>query len=116
MKKAIEIWGDSKQTRSFLIVDECIEETIRLMRFDIIGPLNIGSDEMVTINQLLDLATEISGKKIQKKYIKGAEGVGERNSENKLIREKLGWAPSNSLERGLGITYSWILKQIYNAK
>jgi GDP-D-mannose 3', 5'-epimerase len=105
----IEIWGDGKQTRSFLIVDECIEGTIRLMRSNFMGPVNIGSDEMVTINQLVDLVTKISGKKIQKKHIEGPEGVRGRNSENTLIKEKLNWAPTNSLKRGLDITYKWIL-------
>jgi len=93
----IEIWGDGKQTRSFLIVDECIEGTIRLMRSDFMGPVNIGSDEMVTINQLVDLVTQISKKKIFKKHIKGPEGVRGRNSENTLIKETLKWAPTNSL-------------------
>jgi nucleoside-diphosphate-sugar epimerase len=108
----IEIWGDGLQTRSFLIVDECIEGTIRLMRSNFIGPVNIGSDEMVTIDQLVDLVAVISGKKIHKKHIKGPEGVRGRNSENSLIKEKLNWAPSNSLKWGLEKTYPWILSQI----
>jgi GDP-D-mannose 3',5'-epimerase len=108
----IEIWGDGKQTRSFLIVDECIEGTVRLMRSDYMGPVNIGSDEMVTIDQLVDLVTGISGKKINKKHIKGPEGVRGRNSENTLIKDTLGWAPSNSLRWGLNKTYPWILEQI----
>jgi GDP-D-mannose 3',5'-epimerase len=108
----IEIWGDGKQTRSFLIVDECIEGTIRLMRSNFMGPVNIGSDEMVTINQLVDLITKISGKKIIKKHIKGPEGVRGRNSENTLIKEKLNWAPTNSLRWGLEKTYPWIVEQI----
>jgi nucleoside-diphosphate-sugar epimerase len=108
----IEIWGDGKQTRSFLIVDECIEGTIRLMRSNFMGPVNIGSDEMVTINQLVDLVTQISKKKIFKKHIKGPEGVRGRNSENTLIKETLNWAPTNSLKRGLEATYPWIVSQI----
>jgi nucleoside-diphosphate-sugar epimerase len=108
----IEIWGDGEQTRSFLIVDECIEGTIRLMRSDFMGPVNIGSDEMVTINQLVGLVSEISNKKITKKHIKGPEGVRGRNSENTLIKEKLNWAPSHSLKRGLELTYPWIVNQI----
>jgi GDP-D-mannose 3',5'-epimerase len=108
----IEIWGDGKQTRSFLIIDECIEGTSRLMRSDFIGPVNIGSDEMVTINQLVDLVTEISGKRIRKKYIKGPEGVRGRNSENTLIKKELGWAPTNSLKRGIEETYKWIFTQV----
>jgi GDP-D-mannose 3',5'-epimerase len=108
----IEIWGDGKQTRSFLFVDDCIEGTIRLMRSNFMGPVNIGSDEMVTINQLVDFVTEISGKKIHKKHIKGPEGVRGRNSENTLIKEKLNWAPTNSLNWGLKKTYPWIVSQI----
>jgi nucleoside-diphosphate-sugar epimerase len=108
----IEIWGDGEQTRSFLIVDECIEGTIRLMRSGFMGPVNIGSNEMVTINQLVDLVTQISEKKIFKKHIKGPEGVRGRNSENTLIKEKLKWAPTNSLKRGLEATYPWIASQI----
>jgi GDP-D-mannose 3', 5'-epimerase len=108
----IEIWGDGKQTRSFLIVDECIEGTTRLMRSHFMGPINIGSDEMVTINELVDLVAEISGKKIRKKHIEGPEGVRGRNSENTLIKEKLDWAPTNSLKRGLEKTYPWIDRQI----
>jgi GDP-D-mannose 3',5'-epimerase len=108
----IEIWGDGKQTRSFLIVDECIEGTVRLMRSDFMGPVNIGSDEMVTINQLVDLITQISGKKIIVKHIKGPEGVRGRNSENTLINKKLDWAPTNSLKWGLQKTYPWIVSQI----
>ena len=109
----IEIWGDGMQTRSFLIVDECIEGTLRLMRSNFMGPVNIGSDEMVTINQLVDLVTEISGKKILKKHIKGPEGVRGRNSENSLIKEKLNWAPTNSLKWGLEKTYPWIFNQVF---
>lgn len=111
----IEIWGDGKQTRSFLIVDECIEGTIRLMRSDFIGPVNIGSDEMVTINQLVDMVAHISGKQINKKHISGPVGVRGRNSENSLIKEKLGWAPTNSLNWGLEKTYPWILSQLNNS-
>jgi GDP-D-mannose 3',5'-epimerase len=112
----IEIWGDGKQTRSFLIVDECIEGTVRLMRSNYTGPLNIGSDEMVTINQLVDLVAQLSGKTIVKKYIKGPEGVRGRNSENTLIKEKLNWAPTNSLKWGLEKTYPWILEQTSMSK
>jgi nucleoside-diphosphate-sugar epimerase len=108
----IEIWGDGKQTRSFLIVDECIEGTLRLMRSDFLGPVNIGSDEMVTINQLVDMVAEISKKSINKKHIRGPEGVRGRNSDNTLIKENLGWSPTNSLSMGLAKTYPWILSQI----
>jgi GDP-D-mannose 3',5'-epimerase len=108
----IEIWGDGKQTRSFLVVDECVEGTIRLMRSNFIGPVNIGSDEMVTIDQLVDIVAQVAGKKIIKKHIPGPEGVRGRNSENSLIKEKLGWAPSNSLIWGIEKTYPWIVSQI----
>jgi len=108
----IEIWGDGKQTRSFLIIDECIEGSLKLMRSDFMGPVNIGSDEMVTINQLVDMVAGVAGKHIVKKHIPGPEGVRGRNSDNNLIKEKLGWAPSNSLKWGLEKTYPWILEQI----
>jgi GDP-D-mannose 3',5'-epimerase len=108
----IEIWGDGKQTRSFLIIDECIEGTLRLMRSDFIGPVNIGSDEMVTIDQLVDMVAHVAGKKIVKKHISGPEGVRGRNSENSLIKEKLNWTPSNSLMWGIEKTYPWILSQL----
>jgi GDP-D-mannose 3',5'-epimerase len=108
----IEIWGDGNQTRSFLIVDECIEGTIRLMRSNFMGPVNIGSDEMVTINQLVDMVAEIAGKEIKKKHIPGPEGVRGRNSENSLIYEKLQWRPTKSLMWGLEKTYPWISSQL----
>ena len=108
----VEVWGDGKQTRSFLIVDDCIEGTLRLMRSDCKIPLNIGSDEMVTINQLVDMVVEISNKSITKKHIKGPQGVRGRNSENTLIKKELSWAPSNSLRWGLEKTYPWIVEQL----
>jgi len=104
----IEIWGDGKQTRSFLYIDECLEGTLRLMRSDWTGPVNIGSDEMVTINQLADMAIEIAGKKLIKKHISGPLGVRGRNSDNRLIYKKLGWKPKKSLKEGMSITYKWI--------
>ena len=104
----IEVWGDGQQTRSFLIVDECIEGTLRLMRSDCKVPLNIGSNEMVTINQLVDMVALIAGKTITKKHIEGPQGVRGRNSENSLIEKELGWAPTNSLKFGLEKTYPWI--------
>ena len=108
----IEIWGDGLQTRSFLYIDECLEGTIRLTRSDFEGPVNIGSDEMVSINQLVDVISDIAGKKLQKKHISGPLGVRGRNSDNRLIEEKLAWKPSSTLIKGLEETYSWIEQQI----
>ena len=107
----IEVWGDGEQTRSFLYIDECIEATRRLMDSDFIGPVNIGSEEMVTINQLVDTAAKVAGKKIQKNHIDGPLGVRGRNSNNDLIREKLGWDYEQSLEEGIRKTYEWIKYQ-----
>ena len=108
----IEIWGDGQQTRSFLYIDECIEGIIRLMSSDFIGPVNLGSDEMVTINQLVDIACSIENKIVKKVHIPGPIGVRGRNSDNTLIGEKLGWKPNYSLVDGIRNTYSWIEKQI----
>jgi len=109
----IEIWGDGRQTRSFLYVAECIEGTVRLMRSRFMGPVNIGSEEMVTIDGLADLIMRIAGKRLEKRHISGPLGVRGRNSDNRLIREKLGWAPSQPLVKGLEITYAWIDRQIH---
>ena len=111
----IEIWGDGKQTRSFLYIDECLEGTLRLMRSNWIGPVNIGSEEMVTINQLAEIVMEIAGKKLSIKHVPGPLGVRGRNSDNRLIREKLGWVPSVPLIKGLEITYRWIEEQVKKA-
>jgi nucleoside-diphosphate-sugar epimerase len=108
----IEIWGDGKQTRSFLYVDECLEATLRLTRSDWTGPVNIGSDEMVSINRLAEMVIELSGKKLRIKNIPGPLGVRGRNSDNRLIQEKLGWRPSQRLIDGLRLTYSWINDQV----
>jgi len=112
----IEIWGDGKQTRSFLYIEECIERTLRLTRSDWTGPVNIGSEEMVTINQLATIIMEIAGKKLSIKHVPGPLGVRGRNSDNKLFKEKLGWAPAQSLEKGLELTYAWIKDQIKQTK
>ena len=109
----IEVWGDGEQTRSFLFIDECIEATRKLMKSDFLGPINIGSEEMVTINQLVETAAKISGKKIKRKHIDGPLGVRGRNSNNDLVREKLNWDYSMSLEEGIEKTYSWIESQIF---
>lgn len=108
----IEIWGDGTQTRSFLYIDECLEGTIRLTRSDFEGPVNLGSDEMVSINQLVDLVADISGKTISKNHILGPLGVRGRNSDNNLIEEKLGWRPSATLRSGLEKSYEWIEHQV----
>ena len=108
----IEVWGDGKQTRSFLYIDECIEATRRLMESNFIGPVNIGSEEMVTINQLVDTAAKVAGKKVSKNHIDGPLGVRGRNSNNDLIRNELGWDYSQTLEEGIRKTYDWIKEQI----
>ena len=108
----IEVWGDGKQTRSFLFIDECVEAVRRLMESNFIGPVNIGSEEMVTINQLVEMVSTIAGKKINIKHISGPTGVRGRNSDNELIREKLNWAPSQPLNDGLTKTFNWIDKKV----
>ncbi len=108
----IEVWGDGEQTRSFLNIDECVEGTVRLLRSDFPGPVNIGSQEMVTINQLVDLVADIAGKRIGKKHIPGPLGVRGRNSDNRLIKEKLHWEPTRRLRVGLEPTYRWIANQV----
>ncbi|MCI0564465.1 MAG: NAD-dependent epimerase/dehydratase family protein [Nitrososphaera sp.] len=112
----IEIWGDGKQTRSFLFIDECVEGVRRLMKSDFSGPVNIGSEEMIMINGLAKLVIEISGKTLAIRNIEGPQGVRGRNSDNRLIRAKLGWAPSNSLKEGIQKTYTWINEQVQRAR
>ena len=105
----IEIWGDGKQTRSFMYIDDCTKGTEMITESEIHEPLNLGSDELVTINQLVDIAEEIAGIKLKRSYNLGApKGVNGRNSDNTLIQEKLGWAPSIKLREGLAKTYAWI--------
>jgi GDP-D-mannose 3', 5'-epimerase len=108
----IEMWGDGTQTRSFLYIDECLEGVLRLTRSDFIGPLNIGSDEMVSLNQFAAMIMAIAGSEVSIKHIPGPLGVRGRNSDNRLIREKLNWAPSAPLHDGLALTYAWIAQQI----
>ena len=110
----IEVWGDGKQTRSFLFIDECINATRKLMLSDETGPFNIGSEEMVSINELVDIVADVAGKNIKIKHIDGPLGVRGRNSDNKLIKEKLNWDYSMSLKDGIKITYDWIEKQLLN--
>jgi len=109
-----EMWGDGKQTRSFLYIDECLEGVRRLMDSDFSDPVNIGSEEMVTINQLAQIVMKISGKQQKIKHIPGPLGVRGRNSDNKLIFEKLGWKPSKPLRDGMIKTYKWIEQQVLN--
>jgi nucleoside-diphosphate-sugar epimerase len=108
----IEIWGDGKQTRSFLYIDECLEGVLRLTRSDWTGPVNIGSEEMVTINHLVEMVADIAGKKITIRHIPGPLGVRGRNSDNQWIQQKLNWKPSRPLQEGLEKTYHWIEKQL----
>ena len=108
----IDVWGDGLQTRSFLFIDECIEATRRLMDSDFIGPVNIGSEEMVTINQLVDIAAKVAGKTISKNHIDGPLGVRGRNSNNDLIRKELNWDYEMTLEDGIRKTYNWIMGEI----
>ena len=109
---SIEVWGDGQQTRSFLLVEECLEGIRRLMDSDFSGPVNIGSEEMVSINQLAQLVIDISGKDLSIKNIPGPLGVRGRNSDNSLIFEKLNWKPKQPLKDGLKVTYKWILEQV----
>jgi GDP-D-mannose 3',5'-epimerase len=121
----IEVWGDGKQTRSFLYIDECIEAVLQFMRQnEFLGPVNIGSEEMVTINQLAEMAIKVSNKSIKIKNIAGEEfkakygfkcpvGVRGRNSDNKLFKEKVGWEPTQPLIKGIEKTYNWIKEQLY---
>ena len=113
---SIEVWGDGLQTRSFLYIDECIEATRRLMDSDFMGPVNIGSEEMVSINELVETAAKVAHKVVRKVYnLKAPTGVRGRNSNNDLIREKLGWDYKMTLEEGIRRTYFWIEEQAKNA-
>lgn len=110
---AIEVWGDGEQTRSFMYVDDCVEGLLRIMACDYHDALNLGTDEMVTINQLVDLIADISGKRISKVHnLKGPQGVRGRNSDNSLLHSVLGWEPAITLREGLAQTYPWIATQM----
>ena len=108
----MEMWGDGEQTRSFLYIDECLMGIRKLMESEFLGPINIGSEEMISINNLAYMVMDIAGKKIEINHIDGPTGVRGRNSDNKLIMEKLGWAPSFSLRQGMKKTYKWINQQV----
>ena len=112
----IDMWGDGEQTRSFLYVDECLKGVLLLMKSDFKGPVNIGSEEMVSINRLAELTMKIAGKNLSINHIPGPLGVRGRNSDNKLIKKKLGWQPNLPLEKGLKLTYKWIAEQVHLKK
>jgi GDP-D-mannose 3', 5'-epimerase len=109
---SIEVWGDGKQTRSFLYIDECVEAVRRMMEGPFEGPLNIGSEEMVSINELATIIMDIAGKPLSISNVPGPLGVRGRNSDNRLVLQKLGWAPSKPLRAGLEKTYSWIADEV----
>lgn len=113
---SIDVWGDGKQTRSFLYIDECLEGIIRLTRSDWTGPVNIGSEEMISINGLAEMIIDISGKNISINNIPGPLGVRGRNSDNRLIHEQLSWEPSRPLKEGIEKTYNWVSQQVLNIK
>ncbi len=116
-KHEIEIWGDGKQTRSFMYIDDCTKGTQMIAESEIHEPLNLGSDELVTINQLVDIAEDIAGIKLKRNYnLSAPKGVNGRNSDNTLIQEKLNWAPSIKLRDGLAKTYAWIEDEILSSK
>jgi GDP-D-mannose 3', 5'-epimerase len=109
----IEVWGDGEQTRSFMYVDDCVEGLIRIMASDCRDALNLGTDELVTINQLVDIVAKIAGKRINKVHnLSGPQGVRGRNSDNTMLHRVLGWEPSISLAKGLRPTYEWISEQV----
>ena len=112
----IEVWGDGEQTRSFCFIDDCVEGIVRLMRSDCPEPLNLGSDEMVSINELVAIVAKIAGKDINIQHIDGPMGVRGRNSDNDLLRKTLGWEPPSLLADGLTPTYKWIEQQVKNQR
>lgn len=112
----IEVWGDGKQTRSFLFIDECLQGVRRLMDSDFTGPVNIGSEEMISINALAEMTMEISGKKLKIKNIPGPQGVRGRKSDNELIFQKIQWKPTGKLKDGMAKTYKWIEDQVNKSK
>lgn len=111
-EKEFEVWGDGKQTRSFMFIDDCVEGSIRILLSDIQEPLNLGTDEMVDMNEFAELAMSFSNKKLPIKHIEGPMGVRGRNSDNTMIKAKLNWAPSISIKQGLQVTHAWIKEQV----
>ncbi len=115
--REIEIWGDGEQTRSFTYIDDCLDGTLRLMQSDVADPLNIGSDQLVTINQLVDIVERVAGVQLTRRYkLDAPKGVRGRNSDNTLIQARLGWAPSIRLEDGMRKTYEWIRREMTSAE
>lgn len=115
--KEIEIWGDGTQTRSFMYIDDCIKGTVDIMNSDILEPINLGSSELVSINQMTDLVEEIAGVKLARKYkLDAPKGLQGRNSDNTRILERLSWEPSISLKNGLEKTYQWIYDEISSGR
>jgi len=112
----VDMWGDGKQTRSFCFIDDCVEGVLRLMVSDFSKPLNIGSDELISMNEFMEVAASIEKKKLKVNHINGPEGVRGRNSDNTKIKEVLDWAPSISLKEGMTITYNWIKEQVEKEK
>ena len=110
--ESVEIWGTGKQTRSFLYIDDCIDGVRELMKADFNGPVNIGSEEMITINEFAEMIIKLSGKKLFINNIDGPIGVNGRNSDNQLVKEKIGWTPKGSLLEGITKTYKWINEQV----
>ncbi len=111
--REIEIWGDGEQTRSFMYIDDCVEGTLRIMRSDFEEPINLGSEEMVTINELVDIVEEIAGVRVARRYnLDAPKGVRGRNSDNTMIRERLGWEPLTPLRVGMEHTYRWVYDQV----
>ena len=108
----LEIWGDGEQTRSFLYIDECLDGVLRLINSNFTGPVNIGSEKLITINERAEMIASISGKKLHLKHISGPQGVRGRKSDNRLIVEKLRWRPQQPLRHGMALTYEWISQQI----
>jgi GDP-D-mannose 3', 5'-epimerase len=112
-KHEIEIWGDGHQTRSFMYIDDCLKGTQDIMRSEILEPINLGSSELVSINQLVDIVEDIAGVKLKRSYnLKAPKGVNGRNSDNTLIKKRLGWEPSTRLRNGLAVTYKWIHEEM----
>ena len=109
---SIEVWGDGEQTRSFCYIDDCVEGIFRIMQSDYSAPLNLGRDDMVTINELVTLVARVAGKRLSVVHVEGPQGVRGRNSDNTRLRQVLGWEPSVTLEAGLAETYAWIEKQL----